>query len=85
MKKVIFEDEHEGLEALLGKRITVFAAPYIYTGDLVGVNAECIRLDKGGIVYETGHLTSGGWQDYQPLPGAWYVMKGAMQSFGILK
>ena len=32
MKKIIEEKEGEGFEKLLGERITVFAANYIYTG-----------------------------------------------------
>ena len=48
MKKVVTvqEVEGEGLAGFLGQRITVWCLNYIYTGDLVGVNDECIRLDN---------------------------------------
>ncbi len=85
MKKIIETDEAEGLEALLGKRITVFCAAYIYTGKLVGVNASCVKLTNAAIVYETGELTEKQWKDAQLLPHDWYVQLSAVESFGVLK
>jgi hypothetical protein len=38
MKMIVTEVENEGLEALMGKRVTLFCGVYIYTGKLVGVN-----------------------------------------------
>ena len=54
MKKLIIEDENEGLLKLIGKRVTLFCVRYIYTGDLVGVNDTCVLLENGGIVFDTG-------------------------------
>ncbi len=85
MKKIVEIDEQEGFEKLLGKRITVLCANYIYTGNLKGVNDDCILLTDGGIVYETGEWTVNNWKDYQMLPNDFYVMKGAIESFGVMK
>jgi hypothetical protein len=85
MKKIIEESQAEGLEALLGERITVFCCRYIYTGKLIGVDEKCIKVTDCGIVYETGELTSNDWTDYQKLPHDWYVALSSIESFGILK
>lgn len=85
MKVLVEEREGEGLEALLGKNVTLFCGVYIYTGKLVGVNDDCVKLDDARIVYETGPLTSKDWKDAQSLPAAWYVQRQAIESFGILK
>ena len=85
MKKVVIEVNVEGLEKLLGQRVTLFCLNYIYTGDLVGVNESCVLLENAAIVYETGPFTDKQWKDAQPLPGPWYVQIGAIESFGVLK
>ena len=85
MKRIVESDEAEGLEALLGERVTLFCAAYIYTGKLVGVNAAFVKLADAAIVYETGALDSSSWQDAQKLPGAWYVQLTSVESFGLLK
>lgn len=85
MKKIIETTEAEGLDALLGERVTLFCAAYIYTGKLVGVNESCVKLSEASIVYETGELTTGAWKDAQRLPGDWYVQLSAVESFGVLK
>lgn len=87
MKKLISvtEVQGEGLESLMGERVTLFCLNYIYTGKLVGVNASCVLLEDAAIVYETGELGSKTWKDAQKLPGNWYVQIGAIESFGILK
>lgn len=79
--------KNKGLLALMGQRVTLFGANYIYTGTLVGVNDEFVKLEKGGIVFETGAFTDAKWKDYQPFPGdgVGYVMKSAIESFLILK
>lgn len=77
--------EGEGLEGLLGERVTLFCAAYIYTGKLTVVNDTCVRLDDAAIVYETGPLTTKKWLDAQTLPGPWYVQLSAVESFGKLK
>lgn len=85
MKKLIEEVTGEGLEKLLGERVTLFCLNYIYTGKLVGVNTSCVLLTDAAIVYETGELTTKEWKDAQKLPHDWYVQIGAIESFGVLK
>ena len=85
MKKIIEEVQGEGLVKLMGERVTLFCARYIYTGKLVGVNESCVLLEDAGIVYETGELTDKNWKDLQKFPHDWYVQTQAIESFGILK
>jgi len=85
MKKIVNEVNGEGLEKLLGERVTLFCLNYIYTGQLIGVNDSCVLLKDAAVVYETGAFTDKAWKDAQKLPGEWYVQIGAIESFGILK
>ena len=85
MRKIVEEISGEGLEKLLGERVTLFCLNYIYTGKLMGVNTSCVLLEDAAIVYETGELTSKGWKDAQKLPNAWYVQLCCIESFGVLK
>lgn len=85
MKKLVEEISGEGLEKLLGERVTLFCCRYIYTGKLIGVNTDCVLLTDAGIVYETGALDSKDWSDMQKLPHDWYVQKNTIESFGVLK
>ena len=85
MRKIVEEVSGEGLEKLLGERVTLFCLNYIYTGKLMGVNAFCVLLEEASIVYETGELTDKKWKDAQKLPNAWYVQMACRESFGILK
>lgn len=85
MKKIVEEISGEGLEKLLGKRVTLFCLNYIYTGDLIGVNDDCVLIRDGAIVYETGPLDSAQWKDAQKLPSEWYVCRQAIESFGVMK
>lgn len=86
MKILVDEKEQEGLEAFLGKTITVFCAVYIYTGRLVGVNTSCIKLEDPSIVYETGSFTDKSWKNAQKLSHKhWYVQTSMIESFGEMK
>ena len=87
MKKIVnvTKVEGEGLQALMGERVTLFCLNYIYTGKLTGVNNTTVSLEEAAIVYETGSLTDKAWKDVQRLPGNWYVQIAAIESFGILK
>ena len=85
MKKIVQEVSGEGLEKLLGERVTLFCANYIYTGMLEGVNKDCVLLTDAAIVYETGPFTDKKWKDSQSLPDSWYVQVNAIESFGKLK
>lgn len=81
----IVEVENEGFLSLLGQQVTCFCAVYIYTGKLVGVNDECIKLENPKIVYETGAFDQKIWKDAQSLPNELYLQKGMIESFGIVK
>lgn len=85
MKKLVEEVNGEGLEKLIGERITLWCMNYIYTGKLTGVNDTCVLLEDAAIVYETGEFTSKGWNNAQELPNDWYVQISSIESFGILK
>jgi hypothetical protein len=85
MRKIVQEVEGEGLDKLLGERVTLFCANYIYTGVLAGVNETCVLLTSAAIVYETGPLNDKKWKDAQDLPEEWYVQTSAIESFGKLK
>ena len=85
MRKLIEQVEGEGLDALIGERITLFCANYIYTGKLVGVNDTCILLHDAAVVYETGPFSDGAWKDAQKLPNDLYVTKSSIESYTVLK
>ena len=88
MKKLVnvVEVEGEGLDALIGEQVMLFGLNYIYAGQLTGVNDSIVQLTGAKIVYETGPFTEKGYRDAQPLPGeAWYVQRGAIESFGLGK
>lgn len=90
MKKIV-DVENEGMVKLLGKRITLYCANYIYTGVLEGVNTTCVLLSDAAIVYETGPFSDRNWKDAQKIPahintdGSWYVQLNAIESFGLMK
>ena len=87
MKKIVNVTEvaGEGLEKLLGEIVTLFCLNYIYTGKLIGVNTDCVLLESPSIVYETGPFNTKDWKDAQLLPNELYVMKSAVESFGLMK
>lgn len=87
MKKVVnvTEVEGEGLEAFLGNKITVYCFGFIYTGILEGVNSKFIKLNGAKIVYDTGTHDTKNWASAEPMPGDWYVMINAIESFGEFK
>ena len=71
----------EGLEGLMGKRVTIWCLNYIYGGKLVGVNETDIKLTDAVVVYETGELT-GPYKSAQKFPTDWYVRTGCIESYG---
>jgi len=82
----VVEVSGEGLESLLGSKVTLFCANYIYTGKLVGVNTTCIKLEDPAIVYSTGAFTDKAYADVQPLGvKIFYIQTSAIESFGVLK
>lgn len=85
MKKLIVEEKNEGMMKLLGEVITVYCMSFIYSGKLIGVNDECILIEGARIVYDTGGHNTKTWANSEPMPGEWYIMKNAIESFGIFK
>ena len=86
MRVIVDEVDGEGLDAFLGKSITLWCVNYIYTGVLVGLNDTCLKLQDAAIVYETGSFTEAGWKDAQKLPGKFhYVQLSMIESFGDIK
>lgn len=83
MKKLVKveEIEGEGLLALMGERVMVFACNYIYAGTLAGVNDTCILLEDAGIVYETGAFTDLKFKDYQRVSDVLYIQNDSIESF----
>ena len=73
------------MKELIGKRVTIFCAVYIYTGKLVDVTDKYVKLEAASIVYETGGFDEPDWRDAQRLPNNWYVATNIIESFGILK
>jgi len=85
MRRLVEEVDGEGLEGLMGQRVTFFCLNYIYTGKLVGVNDTCVKLEDAAIVYETGAFNAPDWKDAQKLPHPAYVMVRTIESFMLLK
>lgn len=74
-----------GLGDLIGKKVTLYCLNYIYAGDLVGMDHQCVTLKNASIVYETGSHTDTQWKDCQPFPQDWHVSISAIESFGVFK
>jgi len=83
--KQFIEVSGEGFESLMGQRVTVFCANYIYTGKLIGINDKFIKFTEGGIVFETGGFTDKTWKNLEKLPNDFYVMIQSIESFMLLK
>ena len=82
MKKImqVTEAEGEGLVALLGEKVILFCMNYFYAGTLAGVNEDCVLLEDGGIVYETGPFTDKAWKDFQKV-GSVYVRIACIEAY----
>jgi len=74
-----------GLNSLVGQRITLFCMNYIYTGKLVELDENQVRLDDAGIVYDTGPLLDKKWTDMQDLPHPVYIRMNSVESYMVLK
>ncbi len=85
MKRVVETEEMSGFEAVLGEKIVLFCSIYIYTGLLVGVNDDHLELDNAKLVYETGELTSGDWENAQKLLSPHRIMRQSIESWGAAK
>ena len=83
--QTVVEDTQEGFLSLLGQNITLFCMNYIYTGKLVGVNENQLKLENAKVVYETGAFSEKAWKDAQPLPNAAYIRFSAVEMYTVLK
>ena len=85
MKKIVSiqEVEGEGLIGLMGQRVVLFCANYIYSGVLSGVNDTCVLLNDAGIVYETGSFSDKQWKDYQKVGDQIYVTTPSIEMFTV--
>lgn len=82
---VVKNDKLEAIESYLGKRVTIFAMVYIYTGDLIAIDKVWAKLENAAIVYETGPFTEKEWKDAQKLPKPVLVRLSSVESFMELK
>lgn len=87
MKKLVKVEEvqGEGLIGLMGENVTLFCLNYIYTGKLVGVNDNFVKLEKASVVFETGPYFEPKFKQVEALPHDWYVQLSAVESYGKLK
>jgi len=86
VKKIVTvtEVEGQGLDALLGSKVTLFCMNYIYAGKLVGVNTTDVLLEDAYVVYETGPFTSSSFKDAQRISGEWRIRTAAIESYGVI-
>lgn len=87
MKKLVSvtEVEGQGLEALLGEKVTIFCLNYFYHGKLVGVNDTDVLLQDAYIIYETGDFKDKGFKDAQYVAKEWRVRTAIIESYGVLE
>ncbi len=85
MKKLVqFQEiEGQGLDALLGQKVTFFCMNYIYCGILIGVNLHDLILEDAYLVYETGAFQDKGFKDAQKLGSEWRLRTDAIESYGV--
>jgi hypothetical protein len=77
----VIEVPGEGLVGLIGQVVTFWCASYIWTGTLVGVNEQDVKLEHASLVFDTGTFTAKTWQDAQKLPHAIYLMKASIEAY----
>jgi len=78
----VIEVAGEGLMSFLEKPIMLMTPNFIYSGTLVGVNDEFVKLSDAGIVFETGAFSNKNYKDFQKFDADHYVMKASIISFG---
>ena len=78
------EIEGQGLEALLGEKVTFFCLNYIYHGKLIGVNTTDVLLSQAYIVYETGAFNEKGFKDAQFVAKEFRLRTATIESYGVL-
>lgn len=83
MRKLVIEDDTEGLAKFMGEKILLMCANYFYAGKLLGINDDCVLLGGGvSIVYETGEWSASAYKDAQVIGETWYVRLDAIESYG---
>lgn len=83
MKKLVVEDDTEGLMALLGEPIMILCMGYFYWGRLTGVNDTCVKLEDPRIVFDAGDWTKNGYDAFEKMStDCWYVCHTQIESFG---
>jgi len=83
VEQLISDEENEGLVSLIGQQVMILCNCYIYTGRLVGVNKEDIKLESPKIVYETGAWDKTSMDDAQAIPSPCYIKIGHIESYHI--
>lgn len=70
-------------QELIGHKVIVFAANYIYYGTLQSIERDVIWLGEPAILYETGPFTDEKWKDMQKLPVLEQMIeRSAIESLG---
>ena len=80
----ITEVEGQGLEALLGEKVTFFCLNYIYHGKLIGVNTSDVLIENAYIVYETGAFNEKGFKDAQLVAKEFRLRTATIEAYGVL-
>ena len=83
MKKIV-EVSNQGMETLLGEKVTFFGLNYIYYGKLIGVNEHDIILENAYIVYETGAFSDSKFKDAQKIANEFRLRTAIVESYGVL-
>jgi hypothetical protein len=82
----ITQDDSTAYDKMLGKRVTIICAKYIYTGRVTGVNTDTIEVSEAEITYETGPWTNKKYADSQTLPCENIdIWKGSIESAFVMK
>lgn len=85
MRKIVEDVAGEGLDALLGKNVTLLCTNCFYTGKLIGVNKNGVLLENASVVSDTKSFSDPKWKNVESLGKKnWYVQKSAIESFGVL-
>ncbi len=85
MKKIVEETEGD-LTSLLGEKVLIFSANYIYAGVLIGISDTTLAIKEPSIVYETGSFSDSKYKDAQSLPSpTWYINRALVESIGVGK
>jgi len=81
MRTIVEDGTSDEFEALLGKQVILFCMNYFYAGKLIGVSDEVLRLEDGGIVYETGDFKDDKWADFHNIGGVVRVCRSTVEAF----